>query len=62
MLSAVSFSLGAQSSLYSVRYFSEEDGLFGRIVRTVAQDSTGLIWIGTSEGIYTFDGEEFSII
>lgn len=59
MLSAVSCSLGAQSPLYSIRHFSEDDGLFGRNVRTVAQDSTGLIWIGTSEGIYTFDGEEF---
>lgn len=39
------------------RSFSAKDGLLNDFVRTVYQDTKGLIWIGTDNGLYRFSGE-----
>jgi len=38
---------------------SKNDGLGFRKVTTVAQDSRGLIWLGTSQGLERYDGHNF---
>jgi ligand-binding sensor domain-containing protein/signal transduction histidine kinase len=39
------------------RSFSAKDGLLNDFVRAVYQDSKGLIWIGTDDGLFRFSGE-----
>src|SRR5882757_2758741 len=39
------------------RSFSAKDGLLNDFVRAVYQDSKGLIWIGTDNGLFRFSGE-----
>jgi ligand-binding sensor domain-containing protein/two-component sensor histidine kinase len=38
-----------------------EDGLLFRDVRSIAQDSTGLMWFGTSQGLNRYDGHNFKV-
>lgn len=38
-----------------------EDGLMFRDVRSIAQDSTGLMWFGTSQGLNRYDGYNFKV-
>ena len=40
--------------------YSEEDGFEGLHIRTFCQDLEGLIWMGASNGLYFYDGMEFS--
>ncbi len=39
--------------------FSEEDGLLNNEVLTFFEDKDGLYWIGTKEGVTTFNGRNF---
>lgn len=41
------------------RSYTSESGLSSNIARAVAQDNRGLIWLGTSDGLDSFDGREF---
>ncbi len=41
-----------------VRHFGVEDGLTSATVFSLAQDSTGFLWIGTASGLYRYDGVE----
>ncbi len=44
-------------------YFQQwniEDGLSNQVVRNIAQDSHGFIWITTEQGLNRFDGENFT--
>lgn len=41
-----------------VRRFGVEDGLTSATVFSLAQDSTGFLWIGTASGLYRYDGGE----
>ncbi|MFW6083813.1 MAG: two-component regulator propeller domain-containing protein [Gemmatimonadota bacterium] len=41
-----------------VRHFGVEDGLASATVFSLAQDSTGFLWIGTASGLYRYDGVE----
>ncbi|MFT7121005.1 MAG: ligand-binding sensor domain-containing protein [Neolewinella sp.] len=50
----------AQSPNFNVRFFSTENGLPNRTVNSIAQDSTGLIWIGTKNGLVSYDGKGFT--
>src|SRR6478752_4857792 len=54
-------SLLAQSLIQTIEptYISVSDGLVSPTVCTVIQDSFGLIWIGTSNGLQKFDGYRF---
>jgi len=42
------------------RCYSAMDGLVNDFVRVVHQDSQGLIWIGTDNGLYRFSGERIT--
>ena len=49
----------AQNSRFRLDHFTIEDGLAQNWVKTVAQDRTGFMWIGTSRGLQRFDGYAF---
>ncbi len=44
---------------YTVRTFTTDNGLANNDVNTMALDSTGYLWIGTSDGLSRFDGYDF---
>ena len=53
-----SFSMGWGQEEIAFRQFTEEDGLPGKVVYKVMQDSRGWIWI-CSDGLSRFDGQSF---
>ena len=57
-LSSIFFSVEAQKGLKFAN-LTVEDGLSQNSVMAVAQDSTGLIWLGTRQGINRYDGYHF---
>ena len=48
----------AAPSGYSFRRYSSRDGLASNTVRAIIQDHRGLIWLGTGNGLDSFDGRE----
>src|SRR4029453_4720415 len=44
---------------YIVSTWSQSDGLPAGLVRALAQDTEGYIWVGTDAGLYRFDGLHF---
>ena len=44
---------------YVFRVFQQPDGLNNLATRTIALDSKGFLWVGTENGIYRFNGEQF---
>jgi ligand-binding sensor domain-containing protein len=60
MAATVAPSLGAQGSSVQVRRFTVEDGLAQNDVRSVVQDRTGFLWVGTRRGLQRFDGYTFT--
>ncbi len=50
------FSFGAGN--YKFRHYTSKEGLSSNTVRALLQDSIGIIWIGTAEGLNSFDGQE----
>lgn len=42
-----------------VTVYTEADGLSNSIIRCVLQDSRGMLWIGTPDGLNYFDGHSF---
>ena len=48
----------AKTSPYAFRHYSTRDGLSSNSVRALLQDHRGLLWIGTSDGLDSFDGRE----
>jgi ligand-binding sensor domain-containing protein/two-component sensor histidine kinase len=44
---------------YYFRKYNTGSGLIQNTVRTIKQDKLGRLWIGTSEGLSIYDGEEF---
>ena len=53
------FSCVAQDLQFNVQYFDIDDGLPGREVFSAHQDDRGIIWLGTNDGLTSFDGIEF---
>jgi signal transduction histidine kinase/ligand-binding sensor domain-containing protein/ActR/RegA family two-component response regulator len=43
------------------RHYGAESGLETPYVRVLAQDHDGLIWAGTTQGLYRYDGERFQL-
>lgn len=48
----------AQTSDYAFRHYTSRDGLSSNTVRAVVQDHLGLLWLGTANGLDSFDGRE----
>jgi len=46
--------------LYKVTRYADDSGLPSRIVRDVIQDSQGFIWVAGNNGLYKFDGQQFT--
>jgi CheY-like chemotaxis protein len=44
---------------YNFKYYSHSAGLGGMDGHSLLQDRTGFIWIGTSSGLYRYDGLHF---
>src|SRR5437016_4900075 len=44
---------------YNFKYYSHSAGLGGMEAHSLLQDRTGFIWIGTSSGLYGYDGLHF---
>jgi len=49
-------------SQYLVEKWGRENGLSNGTVTSIAQTSDGFLWLATSEGLFRFDGVEFSLI
>jgi signal transduction histidine kinase/ligand-binding sensor domain-containing protein len=45
---------------YRFRYYSHSQGLHDTDVRSLAQDRAGFIWVGTSTGLFRYDGAHFT--
>ena len=52
-------SVYTQVDLKNFNYYNSYDGLSDNHVRCIAQDSSGYLWIGTSNGLNRFDGYKF---
>jgi len=50
---------GASAQRYSFKQYDRESGLLNQDVRALYQDQTGFLWIGTSNGLYRYDGRRF---
>src|SRR5882762_5076627 len=44
---------------YNFKYYSHQDGLGGMEAHSLLQDRIGFIWIGTTSGLYRYDGLHF---
>ncbi len=51
----------AQEYLFDIEQFTTEDGLSHNQVRCIFEDSRGILWIGTPNGLNRFDGESFKL-
>jgi signal transduction histidine kinase/CheY-like chemotaxis protein/ligand-binding sensor domain-containing protein len=45
---------------YQFRVFSRESGLTSPSIRCIQQDRTGFIWVGTSNGLFRYEGGRFT--
>jgi len=45
---------------YRFRSFGAADGLRNLIVVGIIQDGNGLLWVATDDGVYRYDGQQFS--
>jgi signal transduction histidine kinase/ligand-binding sensor domain-containing protein len=45
---------------HSFRHYGEEQGLANPMASVLLQDATGFLWVGTGEGLYRFDGRQFT--
>jgi len=59
LLISITSSLFGQSTTYQAKHFNHRKGLPAHIVFDVFQDTTGLIWLTTENGLVRFDGYEF---
>ena len=53
------FSLTMQAQNYALRHYDESDGLSHHHASRVLQDSTGMMWVATYNGLNRFDGYRF---
>lgn len=49
----------AGTSGYSIKQFTDEDGLPQNSVKSIAPDKNGSVWLATEFGLVRFDGSEF---
>ncbi|NND63993.1 MAG: hypothetical protein HKN48_12455 [Flavobacteriaceae bacterium] len=54
------FSLGTVlAQYYETTQYADHSGLPSRIVRDIAQDSKGYLWVAGNNGLFKFDGQKF---
>lgn len=49
----------AQGQNFSINQFGSASGLHARIIYSITADQQGLIWLGTDNGLFKFDGYQF---
>lgn len=52
--------MGAETPEFTFRHYSAKDGLSSNAVISMLQDSYGLMWMGTTDGLNSFDGRSFT--
>lgn len=55
----ISFSLAAKN--YDISNLTNNDGLSNSSINTIYQDSDGLLWFGTWDGLNAYNGREFKV-
>ncbi len=53
------YSITISAQTLSYKQFTEEDGLPSLTTYEIIQDSSGILWIGTENGLVSYDGEKF---
>ncbi len=56
---AISTAAPAKAQQYAFQYFGVEQGLTNLAVKTLFQDRTGFIWVGTEHGAFRYEGVRF---
>lgn len=60
LVSLLAYSVrGAEIPEFTFRHYSVKDGLSSNAVISLVQDRQGLIWMGTADGLNSFDGRNF---
>ena len=59
ILSLFTFHLSLWATEYRLRFFDDRNGLSHWLTSHVVQDSTGMVWIATWNGLNRFDGTRF---
>ena len=49
----------ARAEEYSIRFYDDQDGLSHWHVSQILQDTTGMMWVATWNGLNRFDGSRF---
>lgn len=49
----------SQSHKYRFHRYGQEDGLKSLYINVIAEDAFGFIWIGSDDGLFRFDGNDF---
>ncbi len=44
---------------YNFKLYGDEQGLHNLAAQTVTQDRSGFLWVGTQNGLYRYDGDQF---
>src|ERR1700674_5660442 len=48
-----------QAQGYTFELYGPDQGLDNLSLRTILQDQTGFLWVGTSNGLFRYDGRRF---
>lgn len=59
LFTALAFSACAGAQQYSFRYYGTEQGLNNLSAQAMLQDHSGLLWVGTQNGLYRYQGQSF---
>ena len=59
LLATAALSLGLFAQKYSFEYYSHERGLKSLGIARLLQDRTGYLWVGTTNGLFRYDGWRF---
>lgn len=61
IIAGVNMPVHAQEMDFKVTRYGESDGLDSKKVRCMIQDRKGILWLGTVEGLSSFDGYKFKM-
>lgn len=61
LLTCILCCLSHQARAYSLRQFSNKDGLSNSAILSLYQDHQGIIWIGSCDGLNVFDGKSLHV-
>jgi len=50
----------ASAQRFAFKYYSQDQGLISLDVHSLLQDRTGYVWVGTSDGVFRYDGALFT--